>query len=110
MDIEIGQRVKKLRKETKIDQREMAERFGLSLRAYQNREQGEKSYPVGELVVLADLFNVSVEYLITGKEGDSDLTAEEQRLLRGWRKIGEEDKKFIQGIITDALLELAEKG
>lgn len=59
-----AQRVKLLRKEHKKTQAEMAEYLGIGLRGYQYYE-GAKHYPdVPGLIKMADLFNVSTDYLL----------------------------------------------
>ena len=58
------ERLKELRKERNLKQREMAEICGLKLRSYQDYEY-DQSYPeVPGLVALADYFNVSLDYLM----------------------------------------------
>ena len=57
-------RLRELRQERGLKQREMAEICGLKLRGYQQYEYNE-SYPeVPGLVALADYFNVSLDYLM----------------------------------------------
>lgn len=57
-------RLRLLRKERGLKQREMAEICGLKLRGYQQYEYNE-SYPeVPGLVALADFFGVSLDYLM----------------------------------------------
>ena len=59
-----SQRLRELRQERGLKQREMAEICGLKLRGYQQYEYNE-SYPeVPGLVALADYFNVSLDYLM----------------------------------------------
>lgn len=61
---EFGIRLKILRKEKKLKQHDMAVRFGLSDSGYQSYEQG-KCYPeVSKLLLLADFFDVSIDYLL----------------------------------------------
>lgn len=88
-------------------QNDAAEFLGLTKRGYQAREQ-KGEFPLQDLARLAVAFGVSAGYLLTGKVGGECLTAEEQRLLRGWRKIKDADKVYILGIINDALDELLE--
>ena len=59
-----SERLRELRKERGLKQREMAEICGLKLRGYQQYEYNE-SYPeVPGLVALADFFGVSLDYLM----------------------------------------------
>ena len=60
----LGQRLKDLRKQKKVGQKEVAELLGVSLRSYQFYESGEYDPSLPNLVVLADYFQVSTEYLL----------------------------------------------
>lgn len=59
-----SERLRELRKERGLKQREMAEICGLKLRSYQDYEY-QVSYPSAlGLVALADFFGVSLDYLM----------------------------------------------
>ena len=60
----MGQRIKELRKERRIYQREMGEFLGITLRHYQKIEKGEVNIPSLTLCTLADYFGVSADYLL----------------------------------------------
>lgn len=67
MDIilpEFSVRLKELRKERGLKQRELAEFLGVILRHYQKIEAGEINIPTLTLIALADYFGVSVDYLL----------------------------------------------
>ena len=58
------ERLRGLRKEQGLTQREMAEACSVKLRTYQDYEY-DKSYPtVAGLIFLADFFDVSTDYLL----------------------------------------------
>ena len=57
-------RLKELRSERGLKQREMAELCGLKLRGYQQYEYAEAYPTVPGLLFLADYFNVSLDYLM----------------------------------------------
>lgn len=59
-----SERLKELRKERGLKQREMAEICGLKMRGYQQYEYDETYPTVPGLVFLADYFNVSTDYLL----------------------------------------------
>ncbi len=63
-----GERVKELRKERGLKQREMAELLGLNVRSYQYYEYDEGFPEVPGLVFLADYFGVSLDYLMGRKD------------------------------------------
>ncbi len=59
-----GERLRKLRGEKGLTQKQMADLFDLSLRAYQTYEYGE-NYPIFvKLIALVDYFDVSLDYLV----------------------------------------------
>lgn len=59
-----SERLRQLRKERKLTQREMAEICGLKPRGYQEYEY-ENGFPtVPGLIFLADFFEVSADYLL----------------------------------------------
>ena len=57
-------RVKSLRKEKQVTQREMGEHLGITMRAYQSYEQGTRYPDFPGLIRLADFFDVSLDYLV----------------------------------------------
>lgn len=108
MKNDIATRIKTERIKYGWSQEEAGEFLGLTKRGYQAREQ-KGEFPLADVVRLAERFRLSLDYLLTGATDGYGLSEEEQRLIRGWRKIGQEDKDYIRGVITDALLEIAEK-
>ncbi|WP_251318021.1 helix-turn-helix domain-containing protein [Flintibacter muris] len=62
--IKFSERLKKLRQERGLKQREMAEICGLKLRGYQCYEYATSCPDFDGLVFLADYFNVSTDYLL----------------------------------------------
>lgn len=66
MDIlkEFGQRLRELRLERSLKQREMADVLKMTLRNYQRMEHGEINTPALTLCALADYFEVTTEYLL----------------------------------------------
>ena len=70
MDIlkEFGQRLRKLRQERKLKQREMADFLEMTLRSYQRMEHVEINVPALTLCTLADYFGVTTEYLLGRSE------------------------------------------
>ena len=63
-----GERMKELRTERGLKQREMAEICGLKVRSYQQYEYAENYPTVPGLVFLADYFGVSLDYLMGRKD------------------------------------------
>ena len=63
---DLGERLRILRRERKLKQKDMAEQFGQSPRAYQYYEAGARRPEYQHLLELADFFDVSLDYL-TGR-------------------------------------------
>jgi len=64
----LGRRLKELRKEKKVKQKEMAAFLNCSERNYQKMEYGEVNVPGLTLMKLADFFEVSIDYLVGRSE------------------------------------------
>ena len=62
-------RIIQLKKERKLLQKDIASSVGLSLRAYQYYEKGQKEPTLSVLLRLADYFDVSLDYLV-GRSDD----------------------------------------
>lgn len=58
------QRIRDLREDKDMTQKQMAEVLHCSQRAYSHYERGERDIPTDILIRLADFHNVSVDYLL----------------------------------------------
>lgn len=60
------ERLKQARKNAKITQQQAAEALNLSTRSYQRyeAENGQTEPPMATLIAMADLFNVSLDWLL----------------------------------------------
>ena len=63
----IGKRISELRKQHNYSQEYLAERLNVSRQAVSKWEQDQTSPDTNNLIALAQLFDVSVEYLATGR-------------------------------------------
>ena len=59
-----GERLKMLRNERSIKQKEMAELLGIAERNYQRLEYGKTNVPATTLIFLCDYFHVSADFLL----------------------------------------------
>lgn len=64
-----SQRLKELRKEQKTPQQQIADALGISPRAYRFYESGDRFPDFQGLIILADFFDVSLDYLV-GRSDD----------------------------------------
>lgn len=64
-----GERLKQLRTEKNLTQKDMAIYLGIATNAYQNYEYNKREMNIKTLTTLADFFDVSIDYLI-GRSDD----------------------------------------
>ena len=88
------QRIRDLREDADLTQREVAEKLSLHLTQYRRYECGESEVPLAIAVGIARLYGVSLDY-IAGLSDDkmgltrSALSTRETRLIAGFRKLNE---------------------
>lgn len=66
MNNELSKRIKVLRGE--LSQKDFADRLGISLRAYQNYESGERLPPADVIEKISELCQVTADFILMGKE------------------------------------------
>lgn len=59
-----NKRLREVRMNSGLTQQNMADKLGISLNAYQKYEQSERSPSLECLVSIADIFDVSLDYLL----------------------------------------------
>ena len=64
----LGSRIAFLRKKHGFSQAELAEKIGVSPGAISNYEQGKRTPSCEKLLTLSKVFDVSVQYLLSGEE------------------------------------------
>lgn len=64
----LGKRIAELRNKIGLSQYELADRLGFSRGKLANYEQGTREPDYETLQIIANYFDVSTDYLITGKE------------------------------------------
>ena len=62
-------RMRKLREKKKMTQSNVADAMGVTLRQYQRYEHGEQALSIEGWIFLADLYDVSLDYLV-GRSDD----------------------------------------
>ena len=70
--MEFSERLKDLRKQAGITQVDVAEKLGISQPAYASWERGVKKPTQENLVKIAQILNVSVDYLVGNSEEKTD--------------------------------------
>ena len=64
----LGQRLRELRKERHLFQRDLADRLQITLTHYQRMERGVVNIPTLTLCALADYYGVTTDYLLGRSE------------------------------------------
>ena len=59
-----GERMRMLRKERKVPQKQLAELMGVQIRGYQFYESETTEPRIAALIALADFYDVSIDYLV----------------------------------------------
>lgn len=59
-----NKRLREVRMSSGLTQQNMADKLGISLNAYQKYEQAERSPSLECLVSIADIFDISLDYLL----------------------------------------------
>ena len=58
------ERIKELRVEKEFTQDQLSKKLGISQRAYSHFETGTRGIPIEVLIKLADIYRVSLDYLV----------------------------------------------
>lgn len=103
----IIERLKKLRKEGKLTQKDIATFLNISQPAYQQFESGKKKMNLETMEKLADYFNVSTDYLL-GKTDFPDLDLEvdidnaiDNSVAYDGTPITDNDREIIKNFLKD---------
>lgn len=95
--MEFSERLKKLRKQAQLTQVDVAKKLGISQPAYASWERGVKKPTQENLVKIAQVLNVSVDYLVGNSEEKSDELDNMELLFRMNSKgLTEEEKEVFK--------------
>lgn len=100
--------LKYLRMEKNISQQKLAEIIGVSQQSINKYENHNIEPDIATLILLADYFNTSVDYLIGNTDVNHkiqiiepyDLNIDESALINNYRKLTIPEKDSIKNIIT----------
>jgi len=117
--LEVGDRIRELRKSLKISQAELAKKIGVSSGNVGDWERGRAKPGVDALKNLSKFFNKSIDWLITGEEPKSSnneypdeivlkkqdikilpLSNTERDILKKFRELSKEGKNNFKQIIS----------
>ena len=95
--MEFSERLKKLRKQAQLTQVDVAEKLGISQPAYASWERGVKKPTQENLVKIAQILNVSIDYLVGNSEEKIDELDNIELLFRMNSKgLTEEEKEIFK--------------
>ncbi|MFI3061353.1 helix-turn-helix domain-containing protein [Streptococcus suis] len=90
---QLAQQIKNLRTTKNLSQDELAEKLYISRQAVSKWENGEATPDIDKLVQLAEIFGVSLDYLVLGKEPEKEIVVEQRGKMNGWECLYEESKR-----------------
>lgn len=83
-----AKRIRDLRIDSNLTQNEAAEKMGFSLSGYRKLEQGQNGGSIDSLIMVADYYHISIDYLVYGEVRDyisslsEGLTDSQKRIVR----------------------------
>ena len=78
MNLELVEKLQKLRKDNNLSQEQLAEKIGVSRQAISKWERGEATPDSDNLICLAKIYNISLDELISSKE-DNNMNEESKK-------------------------------
>ena len=96
----IGLRIEESLKQQKLSQKHLAMMIGVTESALSRYINGEREPKMEVLANIATALNTTVDYLVTGKEEQSDFESLYRLVARGSRDLDENEKmKLIEAIL-----------
>ncbi len=99
----LGQRIQELRKKAKLSQGDLASKIDISYPQMSRYEIKEVQPPADVLKRLADVFGVSIDYLVNGSLNDkAENTIDDNELLQQFKEVelmNEDDRSTIKKLI-----------
>ncbi len=112
--------IKQARERAKKQQQECADAVGITLRAWQGYEQGIREPKFETLCKIADMFNVTLDYLLgrdTGEPepldslaGQFNMTALEKKIVEGYLELPEDMRDNLMEFLEKAVREVMKEG
>lgn len=99
----LSEKLKELRFKNRMSQKELANRLNLTQAAVSKYEVGEATPPQDVLVKIADIFNVSTDYLLGREENLSEEEAEIMEIRETLRR--KPEYKMLFSVTKDATKE-----
>lgn len=104
-NMNLSARLKQLRMQTGLSQKDFAAKVKLAYAQYNRYERGDNIPNAETLGRLADALDVSVDYLIEGNEKDAAIANFADKgllkLFQDLETLDKDDKEYIQKVLTD---------
>lgn len=95
----IGQRLRKEREESGVNQETIAKGLGVSVRTWGKYERGETVPDASTLALMSSIYNFDTNYILTGiRLAPTDISTEEQKLIENYRSMDEAARLNIQAV------------
>lgn len=94
----IGKRIRKRRQELKLTQEDLARALGLTPQHISGIEQDKRSPSLSSLAKLAEELGITVDYLVTGKEG---VIVDTIPVIKADKKLSLESKKALVTLVKE---------
>lgn len=94
----IGKRIRKRRQELKLTQEDLARALGLTPQHISGIEQDKRSPSLSSLAKLVEELGVTVDYLVTGKEG---VIVDTIPAIKADKKLSLESKKALVTLVKE---------
>ena len=93
---QLAQQIRALRTAKNLSQDGLAEKLYISRQAISKWENGEATPDMDKLVQLAEIFGVSLDYLVLGKETEKEIVVEKHGKINAWEFLSEESKRPVE--------------
>lgn len=95
--------MRELRKARGWSAKQLGEMVGVAEVTISTYETGKRLPPVDVVCAIADIFDVSLDYLVRGKEKDRPKGRSKEELLKMYDEMSEEELAFLSALIQAAL-------
>lgn len=99
-----GIMIQALRKREKLRQAELGEKLGIGVSSISMWEAEKRAPSIENFMALAELFGVSVDYILFGKSEGRELSKDESEMLDLYSSLSDTQKSEIKGIIKGILM------
>ena len=80
--IEKGEIIRNLRKKRGWNQTQLGEKIGMTHSGIASIEQGRNDPSANTIIKIAEVFDVTTDYILTGRESTGEISAEELEILK----------------------------